>query len=217
MKDSDMSDEPLHSLQKSHQRLGGLLIVALLLILLLVASVFWNHGGHQHAGLRSTADVTKQPTVFLRLPQVISATTSPTESVAMASSIKITAPVASSASKPKTPASALAPVKPAPVAVTSMIANSCRTAGWYVQLGAFGKVSMAQTLVKKNQERGVTSCIGTLPANRLFRVMVGPQDSKNAAGLAAASIGQKAGQKGAYSQYWAPAQNPQVLPTSKKS
>lgn len=86
-----------------------------------------------------------------------------------------------------------------------------------MQLGAFGKVSMAQTLVKKNQERGVTSCIGTLSANRLFRVMVGPQDSKNAAGLAAASIGQKVGQKGAYPQYWAPAQNPQVMPASKKS
>ena len=80
-------------------------------------------------------------------------------------------------------------------------ANACKTAGWYVQLGAFGRVSATQPLVAKLQKQGFSACVATLPQNRLHRVLVGPLPSRFAASNVTARIAQLTGHQG-YPQHW---------------
>ncbi|WP_437559982.1 SPOR domain-containing protein [Acidithiobacillus sulfuriphilus] len=96
------------------------------------------------------------------------------------------------ATYPQTAAKATA--QPAP-------ANTCKTAGWYVQLGAFGRVSATQPLVAKLQKQGFSACVATLPQNRLHRVLVGPLPSRFAASNVTARIAQLTGHQG-YPQHW---------------
>jgi len=91
-------------------------------------------------------------------------------------------------------ATAKATAQPAP-------ANACKTAGWYVQLGAFGRVSATQPLVAKLQQQGFSACVATLPQNRLHRVLVGPLPSRFAASNVTARIAQLTGHQG-YPQHW---------------
>ncbi len=92
-------------------------------------------------------------------------------------------------------AAAKATAQPAPPA------NACKTAGWYVQLGAFGRVSATQPLVAKLQKQGFSACVATLPQNRLHRVLVGPLPSRFAASNVTARIAQLTGHQG-YPQHW---------------
>ncbi len=92
-------------------------------------------------------------------------------------------------------AAAKATAQPAPPA------NACKTAGWYVQLGAFGRVSATQPLVAKLEKQGFSACVATLPQNRLHRVLVGPLPSRFAASNVTARIAQLTGHQG-YPQHW---------------
>lgn len=93
------------------------------------------------------------------------------------------------------------PQATAKAAAQPMPANACKTAGWYVQLGAFGRVSATQPLVAKLQKQGFSACVATLPQNRLHRVLVGPLPSRFAASNVTARIAQLTGHQG-YPQHW---------------
>ncbi|MHB8248622.1 MAG: SPOR domain-containing protein [Acidithiobacillus sp.] len=82
---------------------------------------------------------------------------------------------------------------------TSML--PCKTAGWYVQLGAFGRASATQPIVTELQKKGFSACVATLPQNRLYRVLVGPLPSRFAASNVTARIAQLTGRQG-YPQHW---------------
>ncbi|MHB1203600.1 MAG: SPOR domain-containing protein [Acidithiobacillus sp.] len=91
-------------------------------------------------------------------------------------------------------------------AATSAAARStsmlpCKTAGWYVQLGAFGRASATQPIVTELQKKGFSACVATLPQNRLYRVLVGPLPSRFAASNVTARIAQLTGRQG-YPQHW---------------
>ncbi|WP_215862517.1 SPOR domain-containing protein [Acidithiobacillus concretivorus] len=143
--------------------------------------------------------------VFLTLPKTVATTGS---TVSTAKSLLITSATRSVFSSQIPAPSTPSPAKVAadvPAAVKPVkISHPCQQAGWYVQLGAFGKVSMAEQLLQEMNKVGVKACVGTLSVNHLFRVLVGPQSSKSEAGSVATGIGKKSGQKGAYPQYWAP-------------
>lgn len=91
--------------------------------------------------------------------------------------------------------------------VLALPGTTCRSAGWYVQLAAFGSLAGAQELAQHASQAGVPACIGNLPHNRLYRVLVGhPQASRLAASqlmqkISAAKISKSSG----YPQYWSPA------------
>ena len=93
-----------------------------------------------------------------------------------------------------------------PPAATSAAARSasmlaCKTAGWYVQLGAFGRASATRPIVAELQKKGFSACVATLPQNRLYRVLVGPLPSRFAASNVTARIAQLTGRQG-YPQHW---------------
>lgn len=174
-------------------------MIVLILLVLLIATDIWKPWTTPVVS-RGSVVSSGANTVHLTLPQSVAAVSS-TASASDARSLAIIAPVSA--------VPAIAPVAKPLVAKTSsvrlpVITHSCQQAGWYVQLGAFGKMRMAESLRQKVDKLGVKACVGTLSVNHLFRVLVGPQTDKNAAGLAAMGIGQKAQQKGAYPQYWAP-------------
>ncbi|WP_414041866.1 SPOR domain-containing protein [Acidithiobacillus sp. M4-SHS-6] len=202
MDDSDTLVSQTPVVSKQRHRLGILPFIMLVLIVLLAASFLWESWSTDYPG-KHMAPGSGASSVFLTLPKTIVATTGsamdPAVPVAIARSLVITVAKHSSLPHSANGTTAVpAPVKPV------KIAHSCQQAGWYVQLGAFGKASMAENLRQQVTQLGVKACVGTLSVNHLFRVLVGPQSSKNEAGMAAMGIGKKSGQKGAYPQYWSP-------------
>lgn len=204
MKNTDTVSRPTQVLQSRHNRLGVLLLIVFFLIILLALSFMWK-AWSVAVPEKAKMSTTGASSVFLTLPKTVAATGS---TVSTAKSLLITSATRSVFSSqipaPSTsnPAKVLAAV---PAAVEPVkIPQPCQQAGWYVQLGAFGKVSMAEQLLQEADKVGVKACVGTLSVNHLFRVLVGPQSSKSEAGSAATGIGKKSGQKGAYPQYWAP-------------
>ncbi|WP_172437690.1 SPOR domain-containing protein [Acidithiobacillus marinus] len=197
MDDSDTAISKSRRTPNKQQRLGFMLLIIVILIVLLILSFFWKSQSASHPAQEMVTGSSAR-SVFLTLPQHMAASASATSSakdapVAVAKSVIITA-----ATHASVPVAVPAPVKPV------KIAHACQQAGWYVQLGAFGKVGMAEKLRQQADQAGVKACVGTLSVNHLYRVLVGPQASKSDAGTAAMGIGKKSGQKGAYPQYWSP-------------
>jgi cell division septation protein DedD len=95
------------------------------------------------------------------------------------------------------------PTRKAPTAPAPAVDNTCSDAGWYVQLGAFGRSSMATDLAKLLKSKGFSTCIGTLPQNHLYRVLVGPVPSRIAADTVTQRIANLTKHQG-YPQYWSP-------------
>lgn len=95
------------------------------------------------------------------------------------------------------------PTRKAPTAPAPAVDNTCSDAGWYVQLGAFGRSSMATDLAKPLKSKGFSTCIGTLPQNHLYRVLVGPVPSRIAADTVTQRIANLTKHQG-YPQYWSP-------------
>jgi cell division septation protein DedD len=202
MKNTDNVARPTREMQPGRMRLGVLIFIIFLLVILLFVSFIWKSSAVSEPGKVKmiTSDSTS---VFLTLPKTSAATgsaVSTAKTLLLTSATRSpTSPVSAESSPgPANVASAVpAAVKPVP------IPHACQQAGWYVQLGAFGKVTMAEQLLQEVDKVGVKACVGTLSVNHLFRVLVGPQSSKSEAGSAATGIGKKSGQKGAYPQYWA--------------
>ncbi|MBE7561822.1 SPOR domain-containing protein [Acidithiobacillus sp. HP-6] len=203
MKNTDNVARPTREMQTGHKRLGVLLFIIFLLVILLAVSFIWKSALVSESG-KAKMTTSGATSVFLTLPKTLAATGS---AVSTAKTLLLTSatrspslpvPAMSSTSPAKVAAAVPASVKPVP------IPHACQRAGWYVQLGAFGKVTMAEQLLQEVGKAGVKACVGTLSVNHLFRVLVGPQSSKSDAGSAAMGIGKKSGQQGAYPQYWAP-------------
>lgn len=95
------------------------------------------------------------------------------------------------------------PTHKAPTAPAPAVDNTCSDAGWYVQLGAFGRSSMATDLAKQIKSTGFSTCIGTLPQNHLYRVLVGPVPNRIAADTVTRRIANLTKHQG-YPQYWSP-------------
>ncbi|MBU2761185.1 SPOR domain-containing protein [Acidithiobacillus sulfurivorans] len=204
MKNTDTVSTPTQVLQSRHNRLGVLLLIVFFLVILLALSFMWK-AWSVAVPEKAKMSTSGASSVFLTLPKTVAAT-GPT--VSTAKSLLITSATRSVFSSQITAPSAPSPAKvlaAVPAAVKPVkTPHPCQQAGWYVQLGAFGKVSMAEQLLQQVDKAGVKACVGTLSVNHLFRVLVGPQSSKSEAGSAATGIGKKSGQKGAYPQYWAP-------------
>lgn len=208
MADSDTTSGNSPRTPSKQQRLGFLLLIIIILAVLLLLSFFWKTRS-MSSSAQIDAHASSASSVFLTLPQSAAASASAASAgnesvapVAAAKSVIITAATHSSLRRAVAakvpPATVPALVKPVKVA------HACQQAGWYVQLGAFGKAGMAENLRQQVDQAGVKACVGTLSVNHLYRVLVGPQTSKNEAGTAAVGIGKKSGQKGAYPQYWSP-------------
>ncbi len=203
MKNTDNVARPTREMQTGHMRLGVLLFIIFLLVILLAALFIWKSASVPESG-KAKMTSSGASSVFLTLPKTLAATGS---AVSTAKTLLLT----SASRSPSLPVPAMSSPGPAnvasgvPAAVKPVpIPHACQQAGWYVQLGAFGNVTMAEQLLQEVDEVGIKACVGTLSVNHLFRVLVGPQSSKSDAGLAATGIGKKSGQKGAYPQYWAP-------------
>ncbi len=114
------------------------------------------------------------------------------------------------------PAPAIAPVlsghlkrapgsRPVPDGSGKLSRTACTETGWYTETGAFGLVSMARSLEEKLRSASFSSCIGTLAGSRLYRVLVGPLPTRNAAEAAAERLQKlKITRAGGYPQYWQP-------------
>lgn len=209
MADSDTTSGNFPRTPSKQQRLGFLLLIIIILAVLLLLSFFWETRS-MSSSAQIEAHASSASSVFLTLPQSAAASASAASAgneavtpVAAAKSVIITAATHSSLRRVVAAKMQSATV-PALVKPVKEVAHACRQAGWYVQLGAFGKAGMAENLRQQVDQAGVKACVGTLPVNHLYRVLVGPQAGKGEAGTAAVGIGKKSGQKGAYPQYWSP-------------
>ncbi len=123
-------------------------------------------------------------------------------------------PVALSASTQPTVAAGASIATPAPVEKAAAVSKShpsslpgttCERAGWYAQLGAFGRLSQAAPLADRLQQNHYHVCIGNLAGSNLYRVLIGPAPGRQeAAELAARVQKDKLTKSLGYPQYWAP-------------
>ncbi|WP_308388932.1 SPOR domain-containing protein [Acidithiobacillus sp. AMEEHan] len=186
--------------QRAVTRVLRWLFIFLLLVVIILA-LFLYSGAARHPSADGAHSV------YLQLPTTgtsasanntparpTSATKSP---VTATSSLTSAAPNATSTA----PAESAAPAKPAPLALPG---SNCEVAGWYVQLGAFGKLSQAQSLAQAVHKAGVPVCIGNLPHNNLYRVLAGqPQKNRLDASLQAQKLkSDKISPADGYPQYW---------------
>ncbi|MEY2341136.1 SPOR domain-containing protein [Acidithiobacillus sp. IBUN Pt1247-S3] len=196
-----MTQQSSKNRQPLARGLQWLIILLLLIVIILAFSLYSREP--RHASPQSASSV------YLQLPQ----TTTPTagvESSASVTSTSTTASTGSSASIAK-PSSSKTPTQ-AKVEKAALLlpGTNCEVAGWYVQMGAFAKLSAADELSQAVSKAGLPVCIGNLPNNHLYRVLVGhPQSSRLNASLLAQKIkSAKVPTTGGYPQYWSKATQP---------
>ncbi len=219
------------------RRQAGLRWAILGLMLLVLGIWIFNAWPHRQNPPVRAAQGTASSSVYLKLPPVSAARTPSTaaseSSVAVGGTAATTSsqpavagsktqpasPLRSSATKTTTvPSPATVPMQaPAPEHTAKTAASkktsvalpgtTCSVAGWYAQQGAFGRLSQATDLSNRLRQGNFSVCIGNLPANALYRVLVGPLPNRQAAAAVAARIHQdKLTRDMGYPQYWSPPQ-----------
>ena len=228
-----MTPDEINKTQKQQKRLNRVIIIALLLLVVVATGVYRDHSERhgesapkalQPSGATvflslpqpTAADIT--PTISTQSATAINTSANPLVSSTFVAEGSRQSPVRQKivAANPRptllpvpelthpaltqksAPLTHKTPTAPAPA-----IDNTCGNAGWYVQLGAFGRPSMATDLAKQIKSTGFSTCIGTLPQNHLYRVLVGPVPSRIAADTVTQRIAHLTKHQG-YPQYWSP-------------
>ena len=217
-----MAPNEIDRWQKQQKRLNHVMAIAFTLLIVVAAEMYLEHSGRHKTGtLRALHS--SGANAFLSLPQpAVAHSSAPTSmpTVSTISTAEVAAlpprnqPMAAHAMVATAPQPTRVPAQksllPSPVSempaapATLTLGNSCSVAGWYVQLGAFGRTGMAATLAKQIQDKGFSACIGALPQNPLYRVLVGPVPDRSAASTVARRIANLTKHRG-YPQFWAPA------------
>ncbi|MBU2754419.1 SPOR domain-containing protein [Acidithiobacillus sp. CV18-2] len=180
---------------KNQQAVAGTLrwLFILLLIVVIILALFLYLGAARHPQAVGTHSV------YLQLP----ATVTPSSSSTAASPTSATASPAS-AVPTATVGAITKSAAPTEQATLALPGTNCEVAGWYVQLGAFSKLSQAQSLVQTVHKAGFPVCIGNLASNKLYRVLAGqPQKSRLDASLQVQKLrSAKVSPADGYPQYW---------------
>ncbi|XTI73396.1 SPOR domain-containing protein [Acidithiobacillus sp. AC3] len=165
----------------------------LLLTVVIILALFLYLGTTRHPRAVGTHSV------YLQLPTTVTPTSSsaPASPTSATASPTSAAPTATVSAKKKSAA-------PAKQASLVLPGTNCEVAGWYVQLGAFGKLSQASSLAQEVHKAGFPVCIGNLANNKLYRVLAGqPQKSRLDASLQAQKLkSAKVAPADGYPQYW---------------
>ncbi|MDD3760189.1 MAG: SPOR domain-containing protein [Acidithiobacillus sp.] len=137
--------------------------------------------------------------VYLQLPATVtpSSSSTPANPTGATASPTSAAPTATVSAITKSAA-------PAKQATLALPGTNCEVAGWYVQLGAFGKLSQAQSLAQEVHKAGFPVCVGNLANNKLYRVLAGqPQKNRLDANLQVQKLkSAKVSPADSYPQYW---------------
>ncbi|MHB1735204.1 MAG: SPOR domain-containing protein [Acidithiobacillus sp.] len=225
-----MTPNEIRKWQRQQKHLNRVITIALILLIIVAAEIYRSRSERREEHtLRtlpssvflslphpvteitttiSTASATivetkKMPSV---MPQVVArGSVPPSQKIATRSSPNpppaptpvqiIAAPAQTKRSSPTTQKTPAPPV--------STHGNTCSSVGWYVQLGAFGRVSIAKNLADRIESKGFSTCVGTLPQNALYRVLVGPVPNRLAANTVTQRIANLTKHQG-YPQYWSP-------------
>ncbi len=217
-----MTPNEIDRWQKQQKRLNRVMAIAFILLIVVAAEMYWEHSERHKTGtLRALHS--SGANAFLSLPQptvahssapasipTVSTVSPPVEVAALpprnqpmaAPAMVVTAPQSTRVPAQKSLLPPSVPKMPA-APTTPTLGNSCSVAGWYVQLGAFGRTGMAAALAKQVQDKGFSACIGTLPQNPLYRVLVGPVPNRSAASTVTRRIADLTKHRG-YPQFWTP-------------
>ncbi|MEY2334352.1 SPOR domain-containing protein [Acidithiobacillus ferrianus] len=217
-----MTPNEIDRWQKQQKRLNRVMAIAFILLIVVAAEMYWEHSERHKTGtLRALHS--SGANAFLSLPQptvahssapasmpTVSTVSPPVEVAALpprnqpmaAPAMVVTAPRSTRVPAQKSLLPPPIPKMPA-ASTTPTLGTPCSDAGWYVQLGAFGRTGMAAALATQVHGKGFSACIGTLPQNPLYRVLVGPVPNRSAASTVTRRIANLTKHRG-YPQFWAP-------------